>query len=155
MLFYVYGGELSDDDLKANAKDLIDAADKYGVVSLKLEAEAFYVKSNNLTVDNILDNLLYAHAKNCALLQEAAIDFIVENGDDIAGTVSFQDVPGAMMSDLLTAMKRGKKKDDGGNDGPGELSTMRVGTLRKMLHEKGLDVDGSREAMIALLKENS
>ena len=155
MLFYVYGGKLSDDDLKANAKDLIDAADKYGVVSLKLEAEAFYVKSNNLTVDNILDNLLYAHSKNCALLQEAAIDFIVENGDEIAGTVSFQDVPGAMMSDLLTAMKRGKKKDDGGNDGPGELSTMRVGTLRKMLHEKGLDVDGSREAMIALLKENS
>ena len=31
---------------------------------------------------------------------------------------------------------------------------MRVGTLRKMLDEKGLDVDGSRESMIALLKEN-
>ena len=27
--------------------------------------------------------------------------------------------------------------------------------LYKMLHEKGLDVDGSREAMIALLKENA
>ena len=32
---------------------------------------------------------------------------------------------------------------------------MRVCTLRKMLHDKRLDVDGSREAMIALLKENS
>ena len=32
---------------------------------------------------------------------------------------------------------------------------MRVGTLRKMLDEKGLHVDGSREAMIALLKENA
>lgn len=31
---------------------------------------------------------------------------------------------------------------------------MRVGTLRKMLDEKGLDVDGSRESMIALLKEH-
>jgi len=30
-----------------------------------------------------------------------------------------------------------------------------VGMLRKMLDEKGLDVDGSRESMIALLKENN
>mmetsp|Transcript_8077 Transcript_8077/g.18230 ORF Transcript_8077/g.18230 Transcript_8077/m.18230 type:complete len:88 (+) Transcript_8077:1187-1450(+) len=29
---------------------------------------------------------------------------------------------------------------------------MRVSTLRKKLHEKGLDVDGSRKAMIALLR---
>jgi len=32
---------------------------------------------------------------------------------------------------------------------------MRVATLRKMLDEKGLEVDGSRESMIALLKENN
>lgn len=31
---------------------------------------------------------------------------------------------------------------------------MRVGVLRKMLDEKGMDVDGSRESMIALLKEH-
>jgi len=31
---------------------------------------------------------------------------------------------------------------------------MRVGELRKLLDDNGLDVDGSREAMIALLKEN-
>jgi len=32
---------------------------------------------------------------------------------------------------------------------------MRVGELRKRLHDKGLCIDGSREAMIALLRENS
>ena len=32
---------------------------------------------------------------------------------------------------------------------------MRVGTLRKILDEKGMDVDGSRETMIALLKKNA
>lgn len=31
---------------------------------------------------------------------------------------------------------------------------MRVNTLRKLLHEKGLDVDGSREMMVARLEEN-
>ena len=31
---------------------------------------------------------------------------------------------------------------------------VRVGTLRKMLHEKGLDVDGSRETLISRLQES-
>mmetsp|Transcript_21739 Transcript_21739/g.34149 ORF Transcript_21739/g.34149 Transcript_21739/m.34149 type:complete len:80 (+) Transcript_21739:2-241(+) len=79
------------------------------------------------------------------------MDFIVENGRDIIGKVSFEDVPGSMMTDLLTAVTRGKKKDDG----PRDYDTMRVSTLRKKLHEKGLDIDGSREMMIGRLKEKS
>jgi hypothetical protein len=35
MLYYLYGGKLSDDELKTNAKDIIDASDKYGIVHLK------------------------------------------------------------------------------------------------------------------------
>jgi len=31
---------------------------------------------------------------------------------------------------------------------------MRVSDLKKMLHEKGLDIDGSRKAMIATLREH-
>ena len=67
LLFYVYGGSVPEDELKANAKDIIDAADKYSIVNLKLEAEAAYVKSIKITMDNAMDNLLYADAKNCAL----------------------------------------------------------------------------------------
>jgi hypothetical protein len=154
MLYYMYGGKLSDEDLKGNERDLIDAADKYGVVCLKLEAEAFYVKSNKLATDNIIDNLLYADSKNCALLKEAAVDFMVECGDDLIDNVSFDDLPGSMVKDVLTAIKRGKKKDDGSSGDPGDFNTIRVDTLRRMLNEKGLDVDGSREAMIASLKKN-
>ena len=35
-----------------------------------------------------------------------------------------------------------------------DLSIMRVSELRLKLDEKGLDVDGSREAMIAALQES-
>jgi len=53
-------------------------------------------------------------------------------------------------------MARGEQSgDDGEEDESIKYNKMRVGTLRKMLDEKGLDVDGSRESMIALLKENS
>ena len=71
------------DELHANAKYLIDATDNYGPVSLKLEPEADYVQSHTLTFDNILDTLLYAQSKNCALLKEAVVDFVVQNRGSI------------------------------------------------------------------------
>ena len=155
MLYYLYGGKLTNEELEDNAKEIIDACDKYGIVHLKLEAEACYVKSTAIGIDNMIDNLLYADSKNCALLKEAVMDYIVENGNDILGKVSFDDVPSYMMTDLLTAVSRGEpKKDDDNNSDSINYNKMRVGTLRKMLDEKGLDVDGSREAMIAALQES-
>jgi len=156
MLYNAYGGKLSDEELKDNEKDIIDACDKYGFVHLKLEAEAIYVKSSEITMDNMIDNLLYADSKNLALLKETVMDFIVENKHSIIGKVSFDNFPCHLVTDLLTAVSRGEQPDAGGKeDECVKYNKMRVGTLRKMLEEKGLDVDGSREAMIALLKENS
>eukprot|EP00585_Thalassiosira_rotula_P001671 CAMPEP_0196153012 /NCGR_PEP_ID=MMETSP0910-20130528/36480_1 /TAXON_ID=49265 /ORGANISM="Thalassiosira rotula, Strain GSO102" /LENGTH=403 /DNA_ID=CAMNT_0041416727 /DNA_START=32 /DNA_END=1243 /DNA_ORIENTATION=- len=155
LLHYVYGGKLSDAELEENAKDLIDAADKFGVVNLKLKAEVCYVESITLAIDNILDNLLYADSKNCALLKETVVDFVVENKEDVLGKVSFDNVPGSVVTDVLTAMTRGEEKGDGGVVNTNNIKTMRVGTLRTKLREKGLDVDGTREAMIALLSEHS
>ena len=150
LLYYVYGGKISDEDLKSNARDIIDAADKYGVVGLKLEAEASLVTSTTITIENMLDNLLYATSKNCALLQEAVLDFALENSDEVSEKVSLDDVPGSVVADLFAAVSRNKNKVRGGDS----LSTMRVSELRKKLHEKGLDIDGSRKAMIATLKEH-
>lgn len=142
---------MSDEDLKANAKDIIDAADKFGVVGLKLEAEASFVNSTNITMDNVIDNLLYADAKNCALLKEAVLDFLVDNGSEATKKVSFENVPSSVIPGLLAAMARGKEVSNAIADA-NDLSTLRVNSLRKLLHEKGLDIDGSRETMIALLK---
>ena len=153
MLYYMYGGILTE-DLIGNEKDIINAADKYGIVNLKLEAEVSYVKSAAFSLDNIIDNLMYADAMNCALLKEAVMDYIVANKDDVMDKVSFDNVPSSMMKDLLAAMARGEQSGDSNSDKI-NYNKMRVGALRKMLDEKGLDVDGSREAMIALLKENS
>ena len=144
---------MSDEVLKANAKDIIDAADRYEVVSLKLKAEASFVTSTTITIDNVVDSLLFADSKNCALLKEVVMDFVVENGVEVYEKVSFDDVPGHLIKDVLSAMQRkgvgkeGKKGD--------KYTAMKISDLRKELHEKGLDVDVSREAMIALLKENS
>jgi hypothetical protein len=139
-------------ELKENAKEIIDAADRYGVISLKLEAEACYVKSTTITVENMIDNLLYADSKNCALLKEAVVDFMVSNGNGILGKVSFDNVPSTLIADILTAVTR-EKNGNTEESIEAEFRTMRVSELRIKLDEKGLDVDGSREAMIATLKE--
>ncbi|KAL7524079.1 hypothetical protein ACHAXR_000424, partial [Thalassiosira sp. AJA248-18] len=53
MLCYVYGGKVQEEDLKSHAKEIIEAANRFGVVNLKLEAEASYVKSTTMGVDNV------------------------------------------------------------------------------------------------------
>ena len=53
MLAYCYGGKISNQDLNSKAKEIIDVADRFGVVNLKLEAEAAYIKNTKLTVENV------------------------------------------------------------------------------------------------------
>ena len=154
LLYYVYGGsDVLEEDF--HAKDIIDAADKYSIVNLKLEAEASYVKSTDITMDNAMDNLLYADAKNCALLKEAVIDFLVENSIEAAEKISFNDVPSHLMKDLLIVIGRSRKKEASGATATEELTTLSVSDLRRKLAEKGLGVDGSREAMIESIMNNS
>eukprot|EP00985_Skeletonema_marinoi_P017535 scaffold9645_cov156-Skeletonema_marinoi.AAC.1 len=163
LLYYVYGGDISDDDFAVHEKDFINAADKYGVTNLKLEAEVWYVNNTEITIDNVIDSLLYADAMNCALLKESVMDFIVESKEEVMQRVSFQDVPGDVCKDLLAAMSRHYEKDSPGDDVEDEtdvektFSKMRIRDLRQKLDAKGLDldIDGSREALIANLKEHS
>lgn len=165
LLYYVYGGKIRHKEFEGNEKDFIAAADKYGVTNLKLEAEIWYVNNTGITIENVIDNLLYADAFNCALLKETVIDFIVENKEKVMQRVSFQDVPGDVCKDFLAAMSRhydsSSDDDDDGDRGGDETdvektySKMTIRDLREKLNDKGLDIDGSREALIASLMEHS
>ncbi|KAL7531372.1 hypothetical protein ACHAWF_003741 [Thalassiosira exigua] len=150
MLYYVYGGKIEDETFESSAKEILDAADKYGVVNLKLEAEVWLVKTTKINGRNMMELLLYADAKHCALLNEAVMDFIMENRSEVLEYASFHDAPRSLGSDILAATLR---KDSDGEDG--DFTVMRICELRKKLHEKGLDVDGSRGMLIARLKDNA
>lgn len=82
------------------------------------------------------------------------MDFIVENGEDVLAKVSLKDVPVGLFTDLVAAVVRGKKKGTSDEIDNG-FSSMRIRGLRRKLHEKGLDIDGSRETLIAALKNNA
>ncbi|KAL7525513.1 hypothetical protein ACHAXR_002017, partial [Thalassiosira sp. AJA248-18] len=96
MLYYIYGGNITAAEWKNRSKDLIDAADRYGVKNLKIEAEAWYVNHLKITVENVIVTLAYADEKNCFLLKEAATNFIVKNTNDVLASDSFQSIPNSI-----------------------------------------------------------
>lgn len=156
MLCYIYGGTIAISEWKLYSKELIDAADFYGVINLKLMAEAKYVMNTTISTDNALELLVYADSKQCAHLKEAVMDFIVQNKNEVLKRVaSSRSVPesSTMFTDLLAAMARGDETMD--DNDTESIDTMRVGALRRKLHEKGLEIDGSREALVSRLKASS
>jgi hypothetical protein len=161
LLRYIYGLEIFDigNDI-ARIKDILELANKYGVVNLKLEMEELLVSSISLNVDNFIDYLTYAESKNCALLKETVMNFIIKNRIDIHASQKFANIPDDLKenlwNDVITAMAIKFRSDDGisgEGDGKGRaLDTMTIRELRQEAYEKGLDVDGSRETLISLLK---
>ena len=139
--------------MKSHAKEIIDAADRYGVATLKLAAEACLVEDTTFSLENVKELLLYAESKNCALLKEVAMDFLVNKKDEVIGKISFHDVPSTLMNDLFVAFARELNRPGAAAIVENEFNVMRISELRRIAHVRGLDVDGSREMLIAALKE--
>ena len=155
LLRFIYGGEIpSKDVITEQAKPIIHAADKYGCTGLKLAAEA-EMAAASITIENTAELILFADATNCALLKETAMDFFVKNSDEVIASEGYEQVKEspALLAELVAAMAPGGKKRSAAatdaNDS--DYKRMRVIPLRQKLNEKGLDVDGSRETLIARL----
>jgi hypothetical protein len=135
LLYYIYWGKISDEDMKAHSKDIIDAANRYGVATLKLEAEACLVEGTTFCLENVIQHLIYADSMNCALLKEVAMDSIAENRTKVLEKmISFDKVPSTLMRDLLAAVVRGEREEGGAdedNNFEHQFTTMRISELRQ------------------------
>jgi hypothetical protein len=148
--------------MKPHAKEIIDVADRFGVTSLKLEAEASLVNTMTLSVENVKDLLIYADSKNCALLKEVAMDYMLEHSDVVLQNIRFDDAPGSLVSDVFAAIARAKIRKDGreatdaNENSASHFHSMRISELRQKVHENGLDVDGlGRCSLLPLRKSES
>lgn len=135
--------------------ELLDAANRFGVVGLKLLAESKVVQSE-ISIETASDLILYADAKDCALLKEKVMDFFVAHAEVIRATPSFQKIEESahVMVELMDALLSKRMLRSfalGENDL--EYASMGVNLLRSKLEERGLDVDGSRETLIKRLEE--
>mmetsp|Transcript_12300 Transcript_12300/g.30077 ORF Transcript_12300/g.30077 Transcript_12300/m.30077 type:complete len:396 (+) Transcript_12300:214-1401(+) len=128
----------------AMGKELIDAADRYGIVGLKLSVETALVDRCIINLDNAVDWLLFADAKNCPLLKEAATNYCAGMVKDVLNSKASEQLKQSprLLSELLLAVSNDS------NDCFDETSQMSVNDLRAKLYEKGLDVDGSKETLV-------
>ena len=133
--------------------ELLDAANRFGVVGLKILAET-KVAEADVSVATASDLILYADAKNCPLLKERVVDFFVVHCQEIRRHPSFHQVKESarILDELMEAVvsKRALRSFPLGDDDR-DYNSMRVNLLRRKLHARGLDVDGSREMLIQRL----
>lgn len=143
VLRYMYGHPIHESwgDI-ARTKEILDAANRFEAISLKLTAEAKYVSSVTLTVENVMDELTYAESMHCALLKEKVVDFIVENAAKLKSKV-LTGTPEGLINDILLAVAR--------REGKGGVHGMGISELRREAYNKGLNIGGSREMLIAIL----
>ena len=153
LLHYIYGLDIPDFGADvSHTKEIIEAADRYGLSNLKLEAEVCYVSSMEITLENVMEHLHFADSKNCALLKETIMDFIVENKVDILEKSVMRDAPIDLINDILAAIVRVENK--GRRDYVSDLfSVMSISELREKAEYEGVEIDGSRETLIASLKQ--
>ena len=154
LLCYIYGHDVPYSQLSEyQINDAIKVADKYGLIKLKLEAEAWYVASTKITIDNVMENLHLADTMNCALLREAVMDFIVRRKDEIVVRNTLAGAPEGLVNDILAAVARRERKQGIGDDDD-NFNAMCISALRRRAHSLRLDVDGSREMLITSLLED-
>ena len=90
LLMYLYTGQCSDLEKEGVARDLLVAADKYGVESLKEKCALFLIK--NLKVENATHTLIVAHLHSSHELYKATLDFMSQHGRAICSRSDWMDL---------------------------------------------------------------
>ncbi|KAL7471652.1 hypothetical protein ACHAXS_011939 [Conticribra weissflogii] len=153
VLQYVYGGvPPSKSVIEKCGASIIHAADRYGVVNLKLAVEHVIVGMGLISIHNVVDFLLFADAHSCALLRETAMAYFVARAKDIfkLKTSSKLSQSAELMHEIMFAVLYGESELSAPVES--DYSTLSVSALRCKLNQKGLELDGSKKMLIARLE---
>eukprot|EP00956_Cyclotella_meneghiniana_P011027 scaffold15443_cov50-Cyclotella_meneghiniana.AAC.6 len=122
-------------------KELIDAANRYELVELKVDVENVLLSERIMKRENVSDWILFADAQCCPLLKEYAISYFLLDPKRILKSEHSKRLreSGEVLSEIMMLMA----DEEGG---------MTVTELRKELGKRDLDVDGSKETLAARLE---
>ena len=106
MMKSVYGKLILPSEWEKHSKEILKASGKYGFAKLSSDAEVWYIKTMNLTVETAIDELLYADANHCLELKKAVIEFIVKNGKAVMESSSFPELfkSQELLSEVMSAL---------------------------------------------------
>ena len=66
-----------------NGRSIIEAADRFGIIPLKMAVESGLVRNLVINRYNVTEYLIFAESKTCSFLKEAAMSFFVARATDL------------------------------------------------------------------------
>ena len=128
-------------------KDLIDLSNRFEVTRLKMIVENKMVRERIMTKENVSDYILFADAHCCPLLKEYAVSYFFLYRREILESQHSKRLKESaeLLSEIIMLTESENENDD--------CKCMTVNELRKKLGKRKLDVDGSKDALVARLKE--
>jgi hypothetical protein len=98
------------EELRNEARELLDVADRFGCKGLKLAAE---LAESGITVDTAAEIILLADGKTCALLKEAAIEFFASNPTSVTSSSGWAKIreSATLMAELIEVLIDSARKD--------------------------------------------
>ena len=141
----VYEELPSKEKIMHSAQDILDAANRFHMTELKIVAETEVVCSLGVTTKNALDWAMFAEDKECPLIKEYALSICAARSADLFDTDDWKTFSGNqhLVEDLMCEMAQTSWRSD--------ISVMH---LRNLLHEKGEELDGSKETLFSRLSED-
>ena len=111
MLGHVYGNEIPEEELKRNSKRYIEIADRFAIITLKWSAEETYLVTMDLNIENANEILRYAVSKNCYVLKEYVIVYMLDNMQHPSAMAMFNPVfePDLYIEIIQTSLRRSDK----------------------------------------------
>jgi hypothetical protein len=153
VLIFIYSEVFDQPATKAEALSLLELADRFGCVALKLHAEAALAEQG-VAVDEAAELLLFADGHGYPQLKELAMDVVLANYKAVKATEGWKKVAesNGLLQECLQAFVDGGSGAAAAADADPNQS-MTVSDLRRALEIKGLDCDGPRELLEKRLLE--
>ena len=155
VLRYVYTGELPDTEtIQKYGMRIIEAADRFGIIPLKMAVETELVRNLVITAKNVTDYLIFAESKTCSLLKEVALSCFVARATDLLNSGT-QEKLSESPNLMVELMKEMSKRNDTDTRRFNEYGNLSVNQLRKRLADEELDIDGSKEMLVSRLTDSA
>eukprot|EP00956_Cyclotella_meneghiniana_P032930 scaffold92217_cov68-Cyclotella_meneghiniana.AAC.1 len=135
----------TDKEIICHAKELIYAVNRYELVDLKMIVEHTLVRECIFRKYNVCDWIIFADAQSCPLLKEYATSFLLLNVREVLKSEHSKRLreSSKLLAEILMLVSDN-------NEG---RETLAVNELRKELHKRKLNVDGSKEMLVRRLDE--
>mmetsp|Transcript_35228 Transcript_35228/g.39293 ORF Transcript_35228/g.39293 Transcript_35228/m.39293 type:complete len:212 (+) Transcript_35228:2-637(+) len=158
VLKFIYCVEIPTIEDRATATKFLHAANRLGIVDLKMYVESMIIEKF-LDTSNAAEMLILADSHSCPLLKEATMKLYDTNTDVVMESEGWSHIEESnrLLQELLRFAYKVKQQSSTGSDDHNvvdNVTNLDVTSLRERLLEAKLDIDGNQEILMERLKDH-